>query len=191
MRLRDPLDLTVRRIDDSELHLRDCARLTELFFASDVSSRGPESYDAWAEHSDPERITQADVDVLNKTFRAMIMQLSEWENLYTEEPPPWLTALDQEWDLVTTPPEVWEEAAIPAKIETAIRAIIEPRPAGVAQATKLLHVKRRHLVPVVDSYVKRAVHGQLSDSGEAPASRSGNGDYRAPVRRRASPAATA
>jgi hypothetical protein len=167
MRLRDPLDLTVRRIDDSELYLRDCARLAELFFASDVSSRGPESYDAWAEHSDPERIAQADINVLNKTFRAMIMKLSEWEDLYTEETPPWLAALDQDWDLVTTPPEVWEEADIPGKIKTAIGAIIEARPAGVAQATKLLHMKRRHLVPVVD-YVKRAVHGQLSDTAAKP-----------------------
>ena len=43
MRLKDSLDLTVRRTDGSELELRDCARLAELFFASDVSSMGPES----------------------------------------------------------------------------------------------------------------------------------------------------
>jgi hypothetical protein len=127
MRLRDPLDLTVRRIDESELHLRDCAHLAELFFASDVSSRGPDSYDARAEQGNPERIERADIDVLNSTFRAMIIRLSEWEDLYTDEQPPWLAALDQEWDLVTTAPEIWQQASIEDKIETAVRAIIGRR----------------------------------------------------------------
>jgi Family of unknown function (DUF6308) len=169
VRLRDPIDFTVRCIDGGELHLHDCARLAELFFVSDVSSRGAESYDAWAEQSDPQRITRGDIDVLNKTFRAMIFQLSAWEDLYADDEPPWLAALDRDWDLITTPTGVWEEADIPAKIETALRAIIEPRPAGVAQATKLLHMKRRRLVPVVDSYVKRAVRGRLSDTAAKPA----------------------
>ena len=76
--------------------------------------------------------------MLNKTFRAMIIKLTTWEDLYTLESPPWLAALEPEWDLVTSPPEIWQDADIPAKIEAAIRAIIEPRPAGVPQATKLL-----------------------------------------------------
>ena len=90
MRLTDPLDLTVRRIDGSELELRDCARLAELFFPSNVSSRGPESYDMRAEQGDPERIERADIDVLNKTFRAMIIKLTTWDDLYTPGSPPWL-----------------------------------------------------------------------------------------------------
>jgi Family of unknown function (DUF6308) len=168
VRLKDSLDLTVRRTDGSELELRDCARLAELFFASDVSSMGPESYDAYTEITDRNRIERADIDVLNKTFRAMIMRLSEWEDLYTDEPLHWLVDLDEDWDLVTMPPEVWEEQQVAAKIEAAIMAIIGPRAAGVAQATKLLHLKRPRLVPVVDSYVAKAVGQRLKDEKPKP-----------------------
>lgn len=53
------------------------------------------------------------------------------------------------------------------QVEEAVREVVTVRGRGIAQATKLLHLKRPALVPMIDSFVARALGAKLST--EAPA----------------------
>ena len=70
--------------------------------------------------------------------------------------------------------EEWDNADIPGVIEEAILEVISVKGRGVAQATKLLHLKRRALVPVIDDFVARALGRRLSQDA---APRSGRGRH--------------
>lgn len=103
--------------------------------------------------------------MLHLSFRAMILKSQLWRPLFEAGDLPWLLALGREWDLVTTPDEQWQGERVGDRIAEAVGDIISLKGRGVAQATKLLHLKRPALVPVIDSNVARALGATLSADG--------------------------
>jgi hypothetical protein len=93
----------------------------------------------------------------------MIFKPALWEPFTVDLP--WLTAIGRDWDLVTMPAAEWETAKVTEVVMQAIATLISVRGRGVAQATKLLHLKRPALVPVIDSFVASAIGARLSADG--------------------------
>ena len=157
----------IPRADGDVLRVDDAAALAEVFFATEVSSLGAGSYDARTLTTHPEQVDREDVTVLNRSFRAMIMKTQLWRPLMEVGDLPWLVALGRDWDLVTMPADEWEDLEVIDRITEAIEAVVSVKGRGVAQATKLLHLKRPRLVPVIDSFVARALGAPLSTEASA------------------------
>lgn len=157
--------IEIPRMDGRALRVADAAALAQVFFATEVSSLGAGSYDARTLTTHPNQLDREDVRVLNASFRAMIMKLSLWEPLFEGGDLPWLVALDPDWDLATMSDQEWDGGGAAERIERAVREVISVKGRGVAQATKLLHLKRPALVPVIDSFVARALGARLSVDG--------------------------
>jgi hypothetical protein len=156
------LTIEVPRVNGGLLRVDDAAALAEIFFSTEVSSLGPTSYDARTLTTHPDRLDREDITVLNRSFRAMIMKIPLWQPLLDAGDLVWLSALGRDWDLVTMADEDWERLDVLEGVEAAIREIISEKGRGVAQATKVLHLKRPYLVPVIDSFVAKALGARLS-----------------------------
>jgi len=144
--------ILIRRIGQGPpLVFEDPAALAADFFANDASA-SPGGYDDHAGKGDPDRVTVDDIRVINQTMRAR-SALEAWKTLTDVlGPHDWLAALDPEWDLVETDDEDWERERIDDAILRALAATIGAgRRASVA--TKVLHLKRPRLFPVLDSLV--------------------------------------
>ncbi|MDQ3689223.1 MAG: DUF6308 family protein [Chloroflexota bacterium] len=122
--------------------------LAEAFFAVDPSGR-PGGFDDKAESSAPTRIESKDVDAINGTMRARSPQKA-WAAVKDKELP-WLAAVSPSWDLAVVEDVEWRDRVAPA-LEAALDALIQ-KGRGVSVSTKMLHLKRPKLVPVLDSLV--------------------------------------
>jgi hypothetical protein len=153
----------VRRLDGGpSLIVEDASSLAYAFFSRDPSSMGPNSYDERAGHGDPFRITTDDIRAINQTMRARSPH-SAWEMLTSAGPLAWLAALDPSWDLIELPDREWERFGCTALVEAALAAAIAPY-RNLAVATKVLHLKRPSLFPVLDLLVVQ----QLGGAGRLP-----------------------
>jgi hypothetical protein len=131
------------------LVIEDAARLARDFFTLDASSL-PGGYDDLAGRGEPDRITSADIVAINTTMRARSPHRA-WADLTDHRGLlPWLSALDSEWDLIAPDEATWSRAQ-PANA-TALTATVA-RGRGLSVATKVLHLKRPGLFPVLDSLV--------------------------------------
>lgn len=140
--------------------------LSETFFRRDPSAIGPNSYDAWiAEtHGDPvrrDRIIDADVTAVNRTMAARTAHAA-WAPIVASSDWAWLEAIDRMWDLFETDPEEWRAASVPAHLAAAFRVTRRPG-LHLAVITKVLHIKRPRLFPVLDSVVVSQVGAVISD----------------------------
>jgi hypothetical protein len=122
--------------------------LAEAFFALDPSGKAG-GFDDKALESAPTRIESKDVDAINGTMRARSPQKA-WAAVKNKELP-WLAALSPTWDLVELNDAEWRNQAAPA-LEAALDALLR-KGRGVSVSTKMLHLKRPRLVPVLDSLV--------------------------------------
>lgn len=120
--------------------------LAEAFFAVDPSGK-PGGFDDKAAESVSTRIESKDVDAINGTMRARSPQRA-WATVKDQELP-WLAAVTPTWDLVELDDAEWGDHAAPA-LEAALDALIQ-KGRGVSVSTKMLHLKRPKLVPVLDS----------------------------------------
>jgi Family of unknown function (DUF6308) len=155
---RGRLPLVVRRIGGGpSVIVEDAPLLAHAFFTSDPSSVGPEAYDQRAGRGDPNRITTDDVRTVNRTMRARTPH-DAWQPLTSAGPLPWLDALDPSWDLIELPDLDWERLGCTALLE-AVFAAAEARHRSRAVATKVLHLKRPLLIPILDSLVVQQVGG--------------------------------
>lgn len=123
---------------------------------------GHRSYDARTLTTHPNQVDREDIRVLNASLRAMIMKTQLWEPLFAAGELPWLVALERDWDLVTMPASAWEAWTIVDLVARAIAEVVAVKGRGIEQATKLIHLKRPALVPVVDSFVAKAIGARLS-----------------------------
>jgi len=139
--------------------------LAEAFFNRDPSAVGPTSYDArvFACQSDPglrNRVTDADVTAINTTMAAhashelwaKVIALDEWA---------WLTALDPDWDLFQMSDETWDALGVRGRLQAAFAAC-QQKGVQIAVVTKILHIKRPRLIPVMDSLVVGQVSGRIT-----------------------------
>lgn len=141
-------------IEDAELLALD-------FFLKDVSSVGEGAYDAHVDGSEPDRITVADIVAINSTMRARSPH-SAWESLTTvSDPLPWLVAIPRRAHLFTMSATEW--STIGPVLERALTVTIGPY-RNLSVATKVLHLKRPHLFPVLD----RLVIEQIGGVGRTP-----------------------
>lgn len=122
--------------------------LAEAFFAMDPSGK-PGGFDDKAHNSAPTRIEDRDVDAINATMRARSPQKA-WDALKDRDLP-WLSAIRTDWDLAKIRGDTWKTDGAPA-LEVALTELLQ-KGRGVSVSTKMLHLKRPRLVPVLDSLV--------------------------------------
>lgn len=121
-----------------------------LDFLQTDSRAKPDGYDDKAGKGDVERLTTKDIVAINTTMRARSPH-SAWAPLIGSGQQSWLAALDPAWDLIQLDNAIWERSADKA-IAKALRTTVA-RGRGLSVATKVLHLKRPRLFPVLDSLV--------------------------------------
>jgi len=141
--------VTIARLDsEPPLVIENADWLAEAFFAMDPSGKQG-GFDDRAHDSAPTRIETKDVDAINGTMRARSPQKA-WAALRDRDLP-WLAGISREWDLASLDDGAWRTDAAPA-LEEALTQLLQ-KGRGISVSTKMLHLKRPRLVPVLDSLV--------------------------------------
>jgi hypothetical protein len=160
---REKMTLRISRLDGEHLVL-DGYGLASSFFLRDPSSIAPGSYDSLAGRGARDQITTGDITAINTTMRARSSH-KNWEGV-TNRDLDWLAAIDPALDLVTTDDRQWDEANGAQLSEIALRATID-RGRGPSVATKVLHLKRPNLFPVLDDFVAVMLGMNMPDDATA------------------------
>ena len=143
--------VSIRRIGPGPAVVIEPAEELVAHFLRDDPSAQPGGYDDLAGRGERDRIALSEVIAINQTMRARSPH-KVWTGIVdTDGPLPWLAALDPAWDLVTAPAALWE-SAIRAPVTAALSAATAPGRA-VSVGTKVLHLKRPAMFPVLDSRV--------------------------------------
>jgi hypothetical protein len=162
--------LRIARRDRGEL-LIDAAALAASFFRSDPSAVGLRSFDALAGTTSVDRIERSDLNVLNRTVRGR-SSAKIWESLF-DRPLAALAGLDPKLDLITATDEEWQEQEAERRLEAALLSVLGPG-RGLAVATKMLHLKRPRLFPILDSLVVQML-GFAAPHNKSPEVRAAHG----------------
>jgi Family of unknown function (DUF6308) len=141
--------LSIDRLDGERLVL-DGLGLARGFFLGDPSSIAERSYDSLAGCGERDRITTDDIQAINRTMRARSKH-AWWEPVLNRDLD-WLAAVDPKLDLVAADDDQWQAAHGERLVTAALAATIGPR-RGPSVATKVLHLKRPRLFPVLDDFV--------------------------------------
>jgi hypothetical protein len=157
----DPI-VAVEREDGESLVLNGLT-LARAFFTGDPSSK-PGGYDSLAGSGDRDRIVAADVVAMNTTMRARSKHIA-WKPVL-EGDQGWLRNIPFGLDIVQADEEAWVTANGDALLSQAIAACIHPG-IGLASATKVLHLKRPYLVPILDRLVAEMMGVNLPDNPSA------------------------
>jgi hypothetical protein len=164
----EPIRIIVPRAGDTapRLVIEGAQWLAETFFRRDPSAVGPNSYDAWidATQRDPlrrDRVVDEDVTAVNTTMAARTSHVA-WAPVIASADWSWLEALDPRWDLFETPEAEADWATIAPRLAAGFAATKRPG-LGFAVVTKVLHIKRPRLIPVMDSVVIEQVGARVSD----------------------------
>lgn len=156
-------DLTViiTRMDGGpDLVIRQAGALAHDFFTKDDSSVGPKAYDAQVGRTPADRITTADIVAINTTMRARSPHTA-WQGLLSEDHSlTWLQAIPVDVSLFRLGEDGWD--ALRPTVAAALDAMVGPY-RNLSVATKVLHLKRPALFPVLDSLVVHQVGGSGRD----------------------------
>jgi Family of unknown function (DUF6308) len=132
------------------LVITDAEALVAHFLRHDASAQ-PGGYDDLAGDGERDRITRSDIVAINTTMRARSPHTA-WDSLINDTRPlSWLAAIDPAWDLVAEPDERWQ-TSVRGPIESALTAATGPG-RGISVGSKVLHLKRPAMFPVLDSLV--------------------------------------
>jgi hypothetical protein len=143
------MQLTIERRDGGRLIL-DGLGLAQGFFRGDQSSIGERSFDSLAGHGSPDTLMAADIEAINSTMRSRSRH-SAWEGFFGQELS-WLATLSPDLDLIAMDEDTWHSAGASDLVAAALVAAIGPW-RGPSVATKVLHLKRPKLFPVLDENV--------------------------------------
>jgi len=155
----DPIIVTIRRVDDGPpIVIHGAQWVADLFFRLDRSAVGPKSYDARALACPKDRLELADLRAVNGSM-ATRMPEKWWIGLLDGVPRPWLTAIDPSWRLLDLSDAEWKEAQVADRLGAALAEMVGDH-RGLSVATKLLHLKRPALVPILDSLVVDQLGGR-------------------------------
>jgi hypothetical protein len=140
--------------------------LAETFFRRDPSATGPGSYDAWIDQTQADaerrdRIVDEDITAINRTM-ATRSPHKTWAPVVASRDWAWLEALDRQWRLFDMTPQEWSLNRVPDRLAAAFGAI-QRKGLGIAVTTKVLHIKRPALVPVLDSLVLAQIDSRTTD----------------------------
>ena len=154
----------IRRIGQGPaIVIEDAEALVAHFLRHDASAQ-PGGYDDLAGHGERDRITRSDIVAINTTMRARSPQ-TVWDALTQDlRPLPWLAGLDPAWDLVTDGDEHWSTTA-GGTVEQALKEATGPG-RGISVGSKVLHLKRPAMFPVLDSLVLQQL-GATESGAEA------------------------
>jgi hypothetical protein len=150
----EPIHLQIDRLAGAPLEIENADRLAEIFFSLDRSSVGVDSYDAYTAETPANRIEEADVDRINGPMRARSKK-ETWQDLFALGELGWLADVDTRWGLLMSDAQ-WEAAR--PYIKGALVGITAPG-RNVSVATKMLHLKRPELFPVLDALVVERIGG--------------------------------
>lgn len=161
----DPITVTIRRIDGGPPLVIDGAQwVAETFFRIDRSAVGPKSYDARVVAGPKDRFELADLRAVNGSM-ATRMPDKWWIELLDGVPRAWLDALDPSWTLLELPDAAWDDGRVTDALRAALDAMVGDH-RGLSVATKLLHLKRPALVPILDSLVVDQLGGRGRDGAK-------------------------
>jgi Family of unknown function (DUF6308) len=149
---RGPFSIRVERLDH-EILILDGLALARGFFAGDEAS-------APGVLGSPDRIELADVIAMNSTMRSRSPH-RVWADVVDVQAP-WLAAIPTDLDLLETGDRTWTRARGDELVAGALAATIGPG-RGLAVATKLLHLKRPRLFPMLDRLVAEMLGLSLTD----------------------------
>ncbi len=157
-----PADRHTLRVEreDGELLVLDGLSLAQAFFASDTSEQIG-GFDPLRGLGKPNRITIEDVIVMNTTMRSRSAHrlwdpvLGSRQRWLRDIPPLGL-------DMLETGDGDWQVIGGDALLAAAIQACLHPG-IGLAGATKMLHLKRRRFVPILDQLVAEMMGVRLPD----------------------------
>jgi hypothetical protein len=136
--------LEIARLDGDVLVL-DGLGLARASFDGDDSS-----YDSLAGTGARDRIETADVHAINRWARARSPH-GAWASI-VDRPLSWLAAIDPDLDLIEASDARWRRERGEELVRAALADVVAAR-RGMAVATKLLHLKRPRLFPLLDEYV--------------------------------------
>lgn len=143
----------------------DGAGLARQFFELANST-----FDDLVGRTSPNRISRTDIDLLNQVMGTR-SPVAHWERFFGRSLGS-LQRLDPRLDLIRASERHWREAACEAHLRDAIAAISGPG-RGPATVTKLLHLKRPRLFPIVD----RLTREMLGAPRPASAQREGDTEW--------------
>lgn len=159
MNIKEKTILRLVRLDGDSLVIEGAA-LAKAFFAQDASSVGSGSYDSLAGRTSVHTIETSDIEALNRTMRARTAH-SRWAPI-TGVHLPWLEEIDPSLDLIEADDAQWELADGERLVGAALLAVVG-QGRGVAVATKMLHLKRPRLFPILDRFVVEMLGGRIPD----------------------------
>jgi Family of unknown function (DUF6308) len=155
----DPITVTIQRVDGGPTLVIEGAQwVAETFFRLDRSAVGPKSYDARVQSCPKDRFELADLRAVNGSM-ATRMPDKWWSELLDGVPRSWLAALDPAWTLLDLSDAAWEEGHVTDRLRAALNEMVGDH-RGLSVATKLLHLKRPALVPILDSLVVDQLGGR-------------------------------
>jgi hypothetical protein len=155
----DEFPIYVERLD-GDLLVLDGFALARGSFAGDTSSIGEAAFDPVAGLGNPERVELTDVIAMNRTMRARSPHRA-WTAIVDAEAP-WLSSVPQDLDLLETDDARWHATRGEELVAAALAATIGPG-RGMAVATKLLHLKRPRLFPMLDRLVAEVLGAVLAN----------------------------
>jgi hypothetical protein len=166
-----PVRITIQRTQAAAgtappLVIEGAQWLSETFFRSDPSAVGQNSYDAWIRETqlDParrDRVSDGDVTAVNRTMAARTAH-KKWAPVVDATDWSWLEAIDPTWDLFEMEAPTWEAARVPSRLKAAFDATKRPG-LHLAVISKVLHIKRPRMFPVLDSVVIQQVGSTISN----------------------------
>jgi Family of unknown function (DUF6308) len=139
-------ELRIARLDGEELVL-DGLGLALGFFRGDLK---PDSYDSLAGRGASDRIETEDIRTINRAANARSPH-EAWAPIL-DRPLPWLSAIEPGLDLIETGEARWRRLGAEELVRVALAETVAAR-RGLAVSTKLLHLKRPRLFPILDEFV--------------------------------------
>ena len=138
----------------------EAVSLARAFFVS----AGFEDFDRGAAMTDPDRIETPDVVLLNQVMRARTAH-ANWDS-FVGAPLPFLAAIPHDLDLIASSDAEWEQAEGERLVRDALDALVGSR-RGLAVVTKLLHLKRPQLFPILDRLTVEMLGSSIPVAGQS------------------------
>ena len=140
--------------------------LVETFCKCDPSAVGTDSFDSWIANAQEDAgrlycLVDEDITAVNRTMAARTSHKA-WAPIIAKGDVTWLRNLDPEWDLFEMSDEAWSAAGVSSVLRKAFEATVRPK-LKLAVITKVLHIKRPRLIPVMDSVVMLQIGAPVSD----------------------------
>ncbi len=159
------IEIEIVRARHGRLLIERADELARVFFTSDISSRDADSYDELAIRTETPHYNRADTDAIRKGMRLPRAPEALWAWVREDAPVDLINGIASDADLISMTDEEWMRLRPTA--ERMLSAFVQEQPGSyraLAVTTKILHFKRRGLVPICDSYTRAMLGVRLPTS---------------------------